>query len=103
MSFNENENNNSLRNKLRNAERQRLTECRKLERLRRDTEADLDEIEEKEVLVRELTGLIDNKGGVADCSNCDSCKAKEDCDCQCGHCDEVGQAGASRVVDREDG
>ena len=77
----------------RNAERQRESEKRKLEKLRkRNSILDTGAIQETEFILQELNEIIDNKGAVSvACQDCQDCKTGGlACQCQCRSCGEVG-------------
>ena len=76
----------------RNAHRQRDFEMKQLARLvKEDSSLNQDIIEEKEVIIKELNVIIDNKGSVnPPCENCAVCEEeKEICTCFCSTCEQV--------------
>ena len=76
----------------RNAERQRASEMRKLDKLkRRNSVSDTGAIQETEFILKELNEIIDNKGAVSvACQDCQDCRpGGPACQCQCRNCDEV--------------
>ena len=76
----------------RNAERQRSFELKQLKKLvKEDSIVNQDMIEEKEVIIKELEVIIDNKGALEPpCEECAPCKnEKEVCKCICRFCEEV--------------
>ena len=78
----------------RNAHRQRDYEEKQLARLvKQDSGLNQDMIEEKEVIIKELNVIIDNKGAVTPpCENCSDCKTEKGvCNCFCVTCEQVFQ------------
>ena len=78
----------------RNAHRQRDYEVKQLARLvKQDSGLNQDMIEEKEVIIKELNVIIDNKGAVTPpCENCSDCQAENGvCNCFCVTCEQVFQ------------
>ena len=76
----------------RNAHRQRDFELKQLARLvKEDSSINQDMIEEKEVIIKDLNVIIDNKGSVTPaCENCTKCEdEKEICNCFCNTCEKV--------------
>ena len=76
----------------RNAHRQRDFEMKQLARLvKEDSSLNQDIIEEKEVIIKELNVIIDNKGSVSPpCENCPECEAEKGiCSCFCNTCEKV--------------
>jgi len=83
----------------RNAERQRSFELKQLKKLvKEDSTINQDMIEEKEIIIKELEVIIDNKGALElPCENCEVCrkekdpaqKEKECCKCICRTCEET--------------
>ena len=78
----------------RNAHRQRDYEVKQLARMvKQDSGINQDMIEEKEVIIKELNVIIDNKGAVTPpCENCSDCKTDGGvCNCFCVTCEQVFQ------------
>ena len=78
----------------RNAHRQRDYEVKQLARLvKQDSGLHQDVIEEKEVIIKELNVIIDNKGAAGPpCENCSDCKTESGvCNCFCVTCEQVFQ------------
>ena len=80
----------------RNAERQRESELRKLQKLKeRSSILDVGAIKETEFIIKELKEIIDNKGAMnVPCEDCQLCAEGggvegEICQCQCKNCEEV--------------
>jgi len=82
----------------RNAHRQRDFELKQLARLvKEDSSINQDMIEEKEVIIKDLNVIIDNKGSVTPaCENCTKCEdEKEICNCFCNTCEKNRELKAS--------
>ena len=77
----------------RNAERQKEIELRNLKKLiKEDSILNQDMIEEKEVIIKDLNTLIDNKGSLnPSCVDCQDCSkgSLPGCQCQCRACEQV--------------
>ena len=59
--------------------------------VKEDSTVNQEMIEEKEVIIKELDVIIDNKGALEPpCEDCETCKnEKEVCKCICRKCEEV--------------
>ena len=68
--------------------------------VKEDSTINQDMIEEKEIIIKELDVIIDNKGALElPCEDCEACKKEKDpslkdkevCKCICRSCEEVFQ------------
>ena len=76
----------------RNADRQRMNELKKLQKLKkREEDVDSGVIKETEMIVKDLTMIVETKGMVKPrlCKECEFCIKEKDCACDCENCHEV--------------
>jgi len=86
----------------RNAERQKEIELRNLKKLiKEDSILNQDMIEEKEVIIKDLNTLIDNKGSLnPSCADCQDCSkgSLPGCQCQCRACEQARTAKEEKLA-----